>query len=96
MKGSHGIKRRTRNFRVTPRDRGKKSIRRYLKTFKDDDIVAVNINPMYQGTPFPRFQGKSGRVVGKQGRAYYVLISDGDKEKKILVTPEHLTSLKYK
>ncbi len=51
---------------------------------------------MYQGTPFPRFQGKSGRVVGKQGRAYYVLISDGDKEKKILVTPEHLTSLKYK
>jgi len=96
MKGSKGYRRRTRNLRVNPRDRGKISIRRYLQKFKENDIVSINIDPRYQKIPHPRFQGKTGRVVGKQGRAYYISILDGKKEKKILVTPEHLTSLSQK
>ncbi|MEM4347171.1 MAG: 50S ribosomal protein L21e [Candidatus Altiarchaeota archaeon] len=96
MKGSHGMRRRTRNLKVNPRDRGKINIKRYLKKFNEGDTVAIDIDPRYQAIPYPKFQGRSGKVVGKQGRAYYVLIKDGRKEKKILVTPEHLTSLEYK
>ena len=96
MKGSRGYRRRTRNLRVDARDRGKVRIRRYLQRFNDGDVVAISIDPSYQKMPHPRFQGGSGKVVGSQGRAYYVRIKDKNKEKMILVNPEHLVSLKYK
>jgi large subunit ribosomal protein L21e len=94
MKGSKGYRRRSRSLKVKPRDRGKQSIRKYLQTFNLGDTVSITIDPRYQSIPHPRFQGKSGRVAGNQGRAYYVEIKDGSKKKKILVNPEHLTSLK--
>ncbi|HDN83803.1 MAG TPA: 50S ribosomal protein L21e, partial [Candidatus Altiarchaeales archaeon] len=87
---SKGYRRRTRNLRVKPRDRGKISIRRYLQEFKEGDLVSISIDPRYQNIPHPRFNGKTGRVVGKQGRAYYVEIKDGNKIKRPLITPEHL------
>jgi len=90
MKGSHGIRRRTRQFKVAPRDKGKASIRARLQTFTEKDSVSIKLNPSYQNIPHPRFNGRTGRVVGQQGRAYFVEIVDGQKRKKILVTPEHL------
>ncbi|HEX54669.1 MAG: 50S ribosomal protein L21e [Candidatus Altiarchaeales archaeon] len=90
MKGSKGMRRRTRNFRVRPRDRGKISIRRYLQRFDNRDTVIIDIDPRYQNIPHPRFHGRTGRVIGSQGRAYYVEVRDGNKIKKVLVTPEHL------
>ena len=77
-------------MRITPRHRGKTSIRSVLQTFGDDDRVAIRINPHYQSIPHPRFNGRTGTVVGSQGRAYYVEIIDGEKRKRILVSPEHL------
>lgn len=93
MKGSKGYRRGTRGLRVKARDRGKIKIGRYMKEFKEDDRVSISIDPSYQNIPHPRFQGRSGRIVGKQGRSYYVQIRDGKKEKKILVNPEHLVAL---
>lgn len=93
---SQGFRRRTRNLRVGPREKGKKNIRKYLQEFEEGDRVSIKIDPKYQSIPHPRFQGKSGKIVGKQGRAYYVKIKDGNKEKKVLVNPEHLTALKQK
>ena len=90
MKGSDGLRRRTRNRRISPRDRGKVSIRSQLANFKDDEIVSIRINPSYQKMPDPHFHGLTGRVNGRQGRAYYVEITDGMKGKRILVAPEHL------
>ncbi len=93
MKGSHGYRRRTRNLKTKVRDKGKPNIRKYLQTFKENDIVAITINPSYQSIPHPRFQGKTGRVVALQGRGCYVEIKDGDKRKTITVAPQHLTKI---
>lgn len=68
-------------------------ISRYLHKFDEKDVVSITIDPSHQQIPHPRFQGKTGPVVGKQGRAYYVAIKDGGKQKKILVSPEHLTKM---
>lgn len=94
MKGSQGMRRETRGFRVRLRDKGKVRIRRYMKEFSENDRVSITIDASYQNIPHPRFQGRSGSIVSKQGRAYFVKISDGGKEKTILVNPEHLTALK--
>lgn len=91
MKGSKGYRRRSRRFRVKARDHGKISIRRYLQKFKEGDTVSISIDSHYRNIPHPRFQGKTGNVVGKQGRAYYIKIRNGRINKKILVTPEHLS-----
>jgi large subunit ribosomal protein L21e len=90
MKGSNGYRRRTRSLSVKPREKGKVSIRSVLQKFSEDDKVAIRIDPKYQAIPHPRFNGLTGRVVGTQGRAYFVEITQGSKEKKVLVTPEHL------
>ena len=90
MKGSKGIRRRTRRFSVAPRNKGKISIRSVLQKFKEKDTVSIKINPIYQNFPHPRFNGKTGKVVGIQGRAYFVDLKEGNKHKMVLVTPEHL------
>ena len=90
MKGSDGYRRRTRSLRVKPRERGKISIRARLQSFGAKEMVAIKIDPKYQKIPHPRFHGVTGKIVGTQGRAYYVEVVDGGKNKKILVTPEHL------
>jgi len=84
------MRRRTRNLRVKPRNRGKIRIRQRLQKFAESDNVAIKIDPYYQAIPHPRFNGRTGKVVGSQGRAYLVKVVDGGKSKKILVTPEHL------
>jgi len=43
------------------------------------------------GMYFPRFHGKTGTIIGKQGNCYKVLIKDIGKEKTILIHPIHLT-----
>jgi large subunit ribosomal protein L21e len=93
MKGSHGYRRGTRNLKVGLRDRGKIKIRRRLKEFTEDDTVSISIDPSYQKMPHPRFKGRTGKVVGRQGRAYFVEIRDGGKSKKVLVQPEHLNKV---
>ncbi len=93
MKGSKGYRRRSRTLRIRPRDRGKVRISRYMQKFKKGDFVSISIDPRYQAIPHPRFRGRSGKISGKQGRCYYVEIKDGNKGKKILVAPEHLTTL---
>lgn len=90
MKGSTGVRRRTRNLRVSPRARGKVSIRSRLQKFDMDERVSIRINPSCQNIPHPRFNGRTGSVVGAQGRAYFVELADGGKTKRVLVTPEHL------
>jgi large subunit ribosomal protein L21e len=90
MKGSEGYRRRTRSLRVKPRDRGKVRIRARMQRFGEQERVSLKINPFYQNIPHPRFNGRTGTVVGRQGRAYFVEIVDGGKTKRIIVTPEHL------
>lgn len=90
MKGSHGYRRKTRNLHVDARRKGKTQIRKLLADFADGDIVSIAIDARSQAIPNPRFQGKTGRVVGRQGRSFFVQVTDGKATKKLLVAPEHL------
>jgi large subunit ribosomal protein L21e len=40
--------------------------------------------------PAIRFQGKTGTVIGTQGRAFVLAVKDGNKIKTVLATPEHM------
>ena len=49
---------------------------------------------IHHGMPSIRFQGKTGTVMGKQGRACVLAVKDGNKIKTVLATPEHLRKAK--
>jgi len=88
---SHGPHRRTRE---KFRRRGLTPINRYIKKFNIGDRVVIEINSSSrEGLPFKRFQGLSGNVVGKIGRAYAVEIKDGNKTKKVITESEHLKAI---
>ena len=67
---------------------------RLLGTFDVGERVVVDIHPSVQeGRPHRRFNGKVGVIVGRQGRAYVVEVTDGGKKKKLIVAPIHLRRL---
>jgi len=88
---SHGPKRRTREkFRKI----GRVAINRFLKEFKIGEKVVIDIDSYsQQGVPFRRFQGLSGKIIEKRGKAYIVEIKDGGKTKQIIAKPEHLKTI---
>ena len=87
-----GFRRKTRHkLRKNVRDHGKISIKRYLQKFKEGDKVCLKAEPGYQeGMYFPRYHGKAGIVMGKQGVCYYVKIRDQNKYKTLIIHPIHL------
>lgn len=88
---SHGPRRRTREkYRRSVRT----PISDFLRHFEVGDRVVIKINSSsLNGMPFRRFQGISGEIIGKRGRAYVLKIKDGDKAKTIISTPEHLKKI---
>jgi len=88
---SHGPRRKTREkFRKT----GRIPINRFIKKFNVGDRVVIDIeSSSTRGMPFKRFQGLSGKIVEKRGRAYLVEIKDGNKLKTIIANPEHLKEI---
>lgn len=59
--------------------------------YKVGDKVVIRINPsIHKGMPHRRFQGRIAEVIGKRGRAYILRLYVGDKEKTLIVMPEHL------
>jgi large subunit ribosomal protein L21e len=82
-------------MRITPRKRGKVPVTKSLVTFKVGDRAAIKIEPrIHRGQPHAKFQGRTGEIVGTQGKAYLVEIRDGGKYKKLLVRPEHLKKVR--
>lgn len=72
--------------------KGKISISRYLQEFSSGDRVSLNIEPsIHKGLFEPKYQGKSGIIVGKQGKCYQVEIKDHSKTKRLVIHPVHLT-----
>ena len=54
-------------------------------------MVHLRIDPSVpKGRFHPRFNGHTGEVVGRQGAAYKVRITDGGKEKTVIGRPAHL------
>ena len=90
---SHGPRRRTREkFRRTKRE--KFTVNKYLKEFKIGEKVALDIDSSSGAIPCRRFQGITGEVIGKRGRAYIINIYDGNKLKKVIAKSEHLKAIK--
>ena len=61
-----------------------------VRQFNIDDRVVLKIKPYREGMPSPRYNGRSGTIVERQGNAYVVMIKDGRMNKKLIVSPLHL------
>ena len=92
VKRSKGIRSKSRKIlRKKPRERGIKSITKALQEFEKGESVSIVIDPaVHKGMPHIRFQGRTGRIEGKQGESYLVGINDGKKHKTLIVRSEHL------
>jgi len=92
VKRSKGLRSKSRQIlRKKPRDRGKISITRALQEFKEGERVNIVIDPsIHKGMPHIRFHGQTGKILGKQGNSYMVSINDGNKNKSLVIKPEHL------
>jgi large subunit ribosomal protein L21e len=92
MKRSHGSRNRTRSrLRKNVREKGMPPVTHSLREFSPGDRVSIRINSaIHKGMPHPRFQGKTGVVKERQGRAFCVQFRDGNKTKIAICGPEHL------
>jgi len=78
------------------RSKGKLQFSRYFQHLEKGDKVAV-VKEISVQSNFPdRYQGRTGEVDGKRGRAYIVKINDNDKEKKFIIQPIHLRKIDNK
>ena len=92
MPNSKGPLKKTRNkLSNDPRDRGTSPPQRAIENFEAGDHVHLNLDPSVPDGRFhPRFNGHTGEVLGRQGRAYRVRINDGGKDKTLIAIPAHL------
>ncbi|ELY79793.1 50S ribosomal protein L21e [Natrinema pallidum] len=92
MPKSNGPRQGTRRKLANdPRDRGTSPPQRAIQEYEEGEKVHLKIDPSTPDGRFhPRFDGRTGEVVGKQGDAFKVEIVDGGKEKTLLVTAAHM------
>ncbi len=89
MKGTRG------KLSNHPRDRGTSPPQRAIQEFEVGQKVHLTLDPSVSDGRFhPRFNGHTGEITGKQGRAFTVSIVDGGKEKSIIARPAHLRAQK--
>jgi len=76
-------------------ERSRLNISRVIHDYSEGDRVAIVIDGGQQmGMPHRRFQGKTGFIEGKQGKAWVVSVKDGNMLKTVIARPEHLRPLK--
>ncbi len=92
MPSSHGPRKGTRNkLKNKPRNRGTSPPQRSVEQYENGERVHLAIDPSVpKGQFHPRFNGRTGTVVGQQGRAYKVEIKDGGVVKTLITAPAHL------
>ena len=79
--------------RKSTRTRGKVQLSRYFQELEKGDFVSVAKERAVRSSFPKRFQGRTGIVEGKRGKACIVKIKDQDKEKKFLIEPIHLKKI---
>ncbi|WXG42999.1 MAG: 50S ribosomal protein L21e [Promethearchaeati archaeon SRVP18_Atabeyarchaeia-1] len=92
MKGTRGYKNGTRKLlRKHIRSKGMIPLGRMLREYSPGEKVNIIIDSsIAKGQPHKRFHGKVGEITEKRGRAYVVLVKDGNLEKQVIARPEHL------
>ena len=94
MPNSNGPQQGTRHkLQNDPRDQGTSPPQQAVEEFEAGDTVHLSLDPSVQEGRFhPRFNGEVGTVIGEQGQAYKVEITDGGVEKIVIAKPAHLTT----
>jgi len=92
MPKSNGPRQGTRKkLANSPRDRGTSPPQRAIQEYEEGEKVHLKIDPsVADGRYHPRFDGRTGEVIGTQGSAFKVRIVDGGKDKTLLVTAAHM------
>lgn len=92
MPSSNGPRKATRNkLKNNPRERGASPPQRSVEEYENGEKVHLKVDPSVpKGQFHPRFNGRTGTVAGKQGRAFKVEIKDGGVTKTLIVAPAHL------
>ncbi|MBU90412.1 50S ribosomal protein L21e [Candidatus Woesearchaeota archaeon] len=87
-----GSKRKSRHkLKKERRAKGKISISRFMQSFNVGQRVHLSIeSSIHKGDYHLKFLGKTGVVRGLRGKCYEIAISDGGKEKLLIVHPVHL------
>jgi len=94
MRAGRGFRTGTRRKFKKPH-RSKFTVERFLAEFKLNQRVMIHADPSSpKNMPHYRYKGKVGTVLKKRGRAYIVRIKLGNKEKTLMLKPEHLKSAK--
>lgn len=76
------------------RTRGKIQLSKYFQDFEQGDFVTV-LREQSVKSSFPeRLQGRTGKIKGKKGRDYLVIIKDQAKEKEFIIPAIHLKKIK--
>ncbi|HLC69080.1 MAG TPA: hypothetical protein VJH24_04535 [Candidatus Bilamarchaeaceae archaeon] len=87
MKRSRGLlSTQTQKFkartRLTPSD--------YIRNFPLNSTVVIVPHPSPKGQPSLRYSYRHGRIVEKRGKSYLLEVTDGNKQKRLIVHPIHL------
>lgn len=92
VKRMGGKRHKTRyKLQLAAGEHGRLRLTARLAQYAEGDHVALVLDASEsKGMFFPRHHGKTGTVVGKQGRAYYVRFNDKNKAKTVLALPVHL------
>ena len=95
MQRSKGQRQGTRRIlRKGRHQRGRISIARIMHEYAEGDRVAIILDGGQQmGMPHRRFQGRTGIIQKRQGKAWVVAVKDGNMKKTVVARPEHLKPL---
>jgi len=95
VKHSKGYRSRTRKtLRKDICEKGITPLSRIIYPYKEGDKVVIDIDPsVHKGMPHRRYQGRIGTITGRRGRAYIVNVFIGNKEKTLIVRPQHIKPL---
>jgi len=75
------------------KDKGKLSFTKFFQKFSPGDSVAVAKELSLPFSYSDRIQGRTGKIIGPRGSAYYVEIKELNKPKKYLIRPIHLKKI---
>jgi len=95
MKRSKGLRVRTSSIlRRRKKERSRLNISRAIHQYEQGDRVAIVLDGGQQmGMPHRRFNGRTGFIENRQGKAWVVSVKDGNMQKTVIARPEHLRPL---
>lgn len=92
MAHHYGQRKKTRyKYKKELRKRGMAPVTSIIQEFEEGQKVHVVVDSSVQkGMPHRRFHGRTGEIIGRQGRAWVLKINDGRATKTVVARPQHL------